>query len=671
MFNTPKITRSVYILFFIGLSSLLFAQSPKAFIKAADEAFGKKDYFSALTYYQEAISLGKKSDDLYFKAAEAAKHYFALDVAEKFYKKVLNKKNFPKREEALFQLATVHQLKGEFQEAITLFEDFKEKYSSHELTSSADKRIKACLYSIELKAEEEDVAVTQLNKRVNTAYSEFAPLRLGDTLYYSSYRFKPGKDAKEPTKMLSKVLFSIKGSKGRSLPRGFNVKNKLNAHIALTPNRQQIYYTECDYDEGGMIRCKIVLREKDKRRRWTKPKVIKGLSHEKFTYTQPAVGYFEGEQVLFYVSNESEEAANDLNIWYVKILAEGKIGEKQRLDIVNTGMDDITPFYHSISGCLYFSSNGRPGIGAHDIYKICKSGEEWGAIEHLGYPINTSYNDLYYTLDEDEKLAYLSSNREGSFYLEKDNKACCNDIYQVKFPCLVCDSIQVAITDSLVVVEEEVDEEPVTEPIVSKPIPTVVTYVPQTLEDFLPLALYFDNDEPDKKTRKSTTQKSYGESYDQYYLQKQNYMDQYSAPFEGEEKIRMENEMADFFENEIKKDNEYLNLFSRILLERLSAGEEIEIFIKGFTSPRAQSDYNIFLGKRRISSVLNHFMRYQNGVFTSYMNQGKLKITEKSFGESTASQTISDALEDTRNSVFSIAAARERRVEIMEIKRSN
>ena len=55
----------------------------------------------------------------------------------------------------------------------------------------------------------------------------------------------------------------------------------------------------------------------------------------------------------------------------------------------------------------------------------------------------------------------------------------------------------------------------------------------------------------------------------------------------------------------------------------------------------------------------------------SYLRTGQLKITETSFGETTARRDISDDLQDERNSVYHPAAARERRVEIVEIRGKN
>ena len=57
-----------------------------------------------------------------------------------------------------------------------------------------------------------------------------------------------------------------------------------------------------------------------------------------------------------------------------------------------------------------------------------------------------------------------------------------------------------------------------------------------------------------------------------------------------------------------------------------------------------------------------------DGVLLPYLRSGTLRITETSFGETTARAAISDRLEDRRGSIYNPAAARERRVEIVEIK---
>ena len=125
--------------------------------------------------------------------------------------------------------------------------------------------------------------------------------------------------------------------------------------------------------------------------------------------------------------------------------------------------------------------------------------------------------------------------------------------------------------------------------------------------------------------------------------------------------------ISDFFELEVEKGYIWLEKFSEILLERLEQGDTVEIFLKGYTSPRAKKEYNLALSKRRISSVKNYFQVYQDGQLIPFLSSQQFKISERPFGEATAASTVSDVLEDLRNSIYHPDAARERRVEIVEI----
>jgi hypothetical protein len=96
-------------------------------------------------------------------------------------------------------------------------------------------------------------------------------------------------------------------------------------------------------------------------------------------------------------------------------------------------------------------------------------------------------------------------------------------------------------------------------------------------------------------------------------------------------------------------------------------GKKITISLRGYTSPRAQSDYNDRLADRRIASVRNEFAQWQNQALKPYIQSGQLKIIALPYGESKANAAVSDDLADRRNSIYTPAAARERRVEIEEV----
>lgn len=103
----------------------------------------------------------------------------------------------------------------------------------------------------------------------------------------------------------------------------------------------------------------------------------------------------------------------------------------------------------------------------------------------------------------------------------------------------------------------------------------------------------------------------------------------------------------------------------------LEGGGSINLFLRGYASPLSPSEYNTALGKRRVDVVRNEIRRYQGGALVQYLNNGQLKLTERSFGEEMAPDNVSDSAANRSKSVYSPEASRERRVEIDEIRFEN
>lgn len=644
--------------------STLWAQSAKAFEKAGDKAAAAKDLNAALQHYGRALAIKPDHAGLSYKYAGIAQRFHAYEAARAYYLKVTEHaeaKAFPL---ALFQLGMVEKSLGHYDQAKRCFSDFIEQYGRADAVhrAQAEEKIRQCEWAKEVISNPQRVEIERLGKTVNTGWTEFGPMPVGDTLYFSSLRFDNKKDKYIPQRMIAKVLSSVRSGPGRPLRDGFNAEERHTAHFALSETTRRVYFTRCDYINASEIRCALYYRDPDRRGRLrgADVRLPDPVNLPGFTATQPAVGYDSTAQkeMLFFVSDRPG-GAGGLDIWQSEIMNNGKFGPPEPLRGINTAGDDITPFFHTPTQTLYFSTNGRYSLGGLDIYSAAKE-QTWKEPQHAGAPINSSYNDIYPALLPDGRSGYFSSNRPGSLYLDAANKSCCNDIYKFH------------ILPPLPKPEDTAGSTAIT----STPPPDPgapengVEKAPETLEDFLPLALYFDNDEPDKRTRRTTTRRSYGATFEEYYRHKGEYLKQYAGPLKGETKEDAEERMENFFEIEIRRGHDFLLLFSDILLSRLSAGDEVEIFIKGFTSPRAQSDYNLALGARRVSSVRNHFDTWQQGVLKPFLQSGQLKISERSFGEATASQDVSDALDDLRGSIYSISAMRERRVEIVEIKRT-
>ena len=89
---------------------------------------------------------------------------------------------------------------------------------------------------------------------------------------------------------------------------------------------------------------------------------------------------------------------------------------------VNTAGNEASPYFHATAQ-LFFSSDGRGGLGGYDVYGIDLSGRAWGEVKALPEPINSPANETGFTLGGDAAYGYLVSDRPGGLGME--------DIYRV------------------------------------------------------------------------------------------------------------------------------------------------------------------------------------------------------------------------------------------------
>lgn len=193
---------------------------------------------------------------------------------------------------------------------------------------------------------------------------------------------------------------------------------------------------------------------------------------------------------------------------------------------------------------------------------------------------------------------------------------------------------------------------------------------PKEIEDFPPLVIYFDNDQPNPRTRKRTTETSYKETWEKYMLRKDTFVSEYVTSLEGFDSITSTRRMEAFFEREVNNGYLSLEVFSQNILDIMDdGGFKVELVIQGFTSPRASEDYNFDLSQRRSDCLKNHFETWNGGVLKPYVDNGMLTMQVVGYGEKLAPQFISDKLDDERGSIYSVVASFERKVAIIGARR--
>lgn len=791
--------------FVFCIGTTVQGQSLKRFKAKAVEASNAKDFSRALEYYQLIINeADDKSIETYYHAAESARNFRIYNMAEEYYREVIRQDSTEtiRFHLAHYYLGVVLKNQSDYIAAKNAFQTFIDKHASFARESfkvKAEKEIQDCIWADGLK--KDATRIDHLDTTVNTPSSEFSPLLLDNQLYYSSVRFLTTNEY-EP-KAFTRGFISEDNKQGQAIPNDFDEDLKHTANLTFNEAGDEVYYTLCTSVNASEARCEIYQRKKENEK-WGKRQALPSpINLANFTNTHPNIGFdeFTDRVILFFVSDRPTDVNDnnrDLNIWFSFREADGQFGAPVCTSAFNSSESDVTPFFHSATQTLYFSSNGRQNVGGFDIYSIKRVEGDWGKAEHQGIPLNSSYDDLYYTKNPEGTYAHFSSNRPGSLCSE-DNKLCVsNDIYAVPkigLRVLTFNKItgeplfgtEVALKDTKVsdassqskeeshlytfpvgfdreysvdgtksgyipdaqsfntnnakpgevkeiklyltpavqldaLTFHKVTGEPLSgckvelfevkddllsedELLASKEELTSVQYnyglnfkkkymvvgskplysrdtfyvttvgipvIPTSLMDSLFLcktppgpdliSLYFYNDEPDRRTRRSSTTTTYSEAYESYLSLRQEFTVAFA--YDPEELGKIER----FFEEDVKGGYDNLESFSLLLNEyfqTMETGDTLKVIIRGFASPRAKNDYNYNLTQRRINSLRNYFAVCHNGLLKPYLDQ--LVLVEDPRGEDSAPDGIQDDISDRKNSIYSVVASKERRVDILRI----
>ncbi len=643
---------TLFVIFCLLMSSGLFSQSIKSFLKQGSEAISKKDYSSAAQIYNQVILIDSSNIEYQLLFADASRLNYDGDVALHWYQKIFKKDNGKTYKEVPFYIAMQLKTNGKYKDAKKYFDKYYKKQRNSKdkekarLAAKAKQEFEACDIAQVIIKSPLDVKVVHLDSAVNSKVSEYAPFEYDSLLYFSSLRDKSKQDAAGVG--FNKLYTSKKSAskpnkflKAKELDSLFNKSSIHNANTSFNSDFTKVFVSRCGALNATQYRCEIYVSD-FKEGHWTElQKLPSPINVSGSNTTQPCLSEINDKPVLFFASDRSAgEGAMD--IWYAFMNTDGTFetpinaGKK-----INTIEDDITPWFVKENKTLYFSSTWHKGLGNFDIFTSEFKDNAFTDAQNIGYPINSSYNDIYYSVNSKKDKAYISSNRLGSYFEDKPN--CCNDIYS--FP----------IT-------------PLTEP--PKPIDTTALLINQ-MKVLVPLTLYFHNDEPEPKTKVIITKKNYKKTYEDYTVLKSKYFSEYAKGLEGDQKDFAINRIENFFEDSVDAGMQDLDKFALLLDQVLLRGEKVKITMKGYCSPLASTDYNVNLAKRRISSLRNYFMEYGNGKFVKYLDntndaEGRIEFFNEDIGELPVS-TVSDDVKDVRNSVYSPFAASERKIQIIAI----
>lgn len=421
----------IFRLFLFALCALLLSTfSVKAqSIKDADNAFQNKQYEHALEDYKKGIKKISKNQievrRVTFQIAECYRIMGDLKRAEQQYIR-LEKKNYQKDNPMiLFHLGSIYNLRGEYDQALRYFEDYKKRAPKDTRISS---RIEGCKMSI-VWVETPTRYEVENFKKLNTKQDEWAP-RWGNMEKYNQILLSSNRDGSigKGTDQWTGGSFSdiYRTDKPRSrntewpgewspvlpIDEGEVVNTAVNeGEASANLKGGVIYFTKCPHDKKRVMGC-YVYQSTKRGRSWSEPEMVE-LGPDTFNYVHP---FISPDELTLYFSSNKSGGYGGYDIYKA---TRAKKNEKFSSIVnlganVNTAGQEVFPTMRGDS-MLYFSSDGHIGMGGLDIFQSEFKKGIFHPAQNMMFPINSSWDDMSIIFDETEAIDPLSK----SAYMEK------------------------------------------------------------------------------------------------------------------------------------------------------------------------------------------------------------------------------------------------------------
>ncbi|MEL6669978.1 MAG: hypothetical protein AAFP08_13470, partial [Bacteroidota bacterium] len=432
--------RIIYTLAVLLSSLSLIAQSYSfnGFVGRGDLAYGNQDYFSAFKYYEAAL---KFEDDLetQYKMGVAAFEARAYPAAQEALQMVAASAEANSYPLSYYYMGLIAQRQQQYEAATNLLEQFLAQYPDADpaFRERAEQRLVDISWADSQESDGYDPNLQHLGGRINTEHSDFGyTISPSGNTYYSSHSTFWRRDTVRPKRNLSRIR-SVSSDDGiMPLPELINRDNEIVAHSAFTPDGKTVFYSICGYrDENGgfdKVICDLYRAKVGEDGRWTFPQAL-DINMAGYSTSMPSVGtdLTEGINYLYFASDRPG-GMGDMDLYRAPLSEDYEPGTPENLAGINTSGQEVTPFFYTARQTLFFATDGRFSYGGLDIHKSVRLEDGFSRPLNLGTPVNTGYEDAYYSQFANEEKAYLASNRpsaEAIFY-DEDNKICCYDLYE-------------------------------------------------------------------------------------------------------------------------------------------------------------------------------------------------------------------------------------------------
>ena len=217
------------------------------------------------------------------------------------------------------------------------------------------------------------------------------------------------------------IYFSKKNPEG-SWGAAVNVGPSLNtefheAVVSISKDGNKLFVYRDDKGDGNLYFSEM------KNGEWSSLKKLDGEINSS-SWESHAFLSADGKKLYFVSDRPGGYGGRDL--YYSELQKNGKWGVSVNMGpVVNSPFDEDGPWVSDDGSKIIFSSNGHSTMGGFDIFTAEKNENgDWEVPLNMGYPVNSTDDDVFFTYAPDRNTIYYSSGKYNGFGNE--------DIYEMK-----------------------------------------------------------------------------------------------------------------------------------------------------------------------------------------------------------------------------------------------
>lgn len=302
-----------------------------------------------------------------------------------------------------FFLAENYMSLGNYEEAQLAYRKYLEKDKRQQNAGQARRQLENCEFAVSALASEEKGSRELFITADQDVYWPSLDVT-GHTVWYTELR-----EGTENIRMLKE---------GKTYFLNLNTADNEGTQ-SLTADGQMMYFTGCGRpDSRGSCDIYVTYRISDTL--WSEPVNLGEPVNTDSWEAQPAISP-DGRHLFFASNRPGGRGGSD--IWHTTLLSRSKDGRQwwsePELLYFNTSGQEMAPFLYCDGKTLFFASDGYPGMGKMDIYKVDLDKEDKPV--NMGITVNSYEDEMGFVVDASGRQGYFAAEKEGKRSIYKCN----------------------------------------------------------------------------------------------------------------------------------------------------------------------------------------------------------------------------------------------------------